>query len=169
MPTKAQRQHHLAKVIETKHPANQTDLVRHLARVGIETTQGTLSRDLRELGVIKSPSGYQFLTEAKQGSAAGNPASFTGAVRRLLIRVSQGGTQVVLRTAPGQASALAIEIDRASDDGLLSGVLGTIAGDDCIFVACASVTASRSVARSLESIVHLSAATANSRLSRAHA
>ena len=166
MVTKAQRHHHILRLLHAEHPANQTELVRQLARAGIEATQATLSRDLRELGVVKSAAGYQVLSEARPLPPGGRPAAFTAAVRRLLVKVSHGGTQVVLRTPPGQANALAVEIDHAADDGVLSGVLGTIAGDDCIFVACSSTATCRAAAKRLSSIARQSAATSNRQLAQ---
>ncbi|MSR28900.1 MAG: arginine repressor [Phycisphaerales bacterium] len=167
MVTKTQRHHRILRIISVERPANQGELVRHLARVGIDATQATLSRDLRELGVVKSRSGYQTLSDPTAPGAPDRPAIFTAALRRLLVKVSHGGTQVILRTPPGQASALAIEIDRASDAGILRGALGTIAGDDCIFVACASISAGRVLARQLEGIAHERASQANQKLVRA--
>ncbi len=153
MIAKAQRHRHIIKLVESGKIANQLDLAQQLARVGVDTTQTTLSRDLSELGVVKSSGGYCLLTSAHAPAhalahALAHGVALATTVRRLLLEVSTGGTQVIVHTPPGQASALAVEIDRAS----LAGVLGTIAGDDCIFVACASVTDARLTARKLQSL-----------------
>ncbi len=142
---KAQRHRHIIKLIESGKISSQLDLAQQLARVGVVTTQTTLSRDLTELGVVKAAGGYCLLSAAHAPAPA---STLAATARRLLLEVSTGGTQVVVHTPPGQASALAVEIDRAS----LAGVLGTIAGDDCIFVACTTTTAARRASKQLQSL-----------------
>lgn len=146
---KAQRHRHIVKLIESGKISSQLDLAQQLARVGVTTTQTTLSRDLTELAVVKSAGGYCLLSAAHAPAPA---TTLAATARRLLLEVSTGGTQVIAHTPPGQASALAVEIDRAA----LAGVLGTIAGDDCIFVACTTTTAARRTATHLQSLAQQS-------------
>ncbi|MEY4833102.1 MAG: Arginine repressor, partial [Planctomycetota bacterium] len=65
--------------------------------------------------------------------------------RRLLAGVEQAGNLVVLHTPPGQASALALQLDRSS----MRGVVGTIAGDDCVFVATRTASNAKELVRRL--------------------
>jgi len=130
---------------------NQRELARQLAERGIRTTQATLSRDLAEIGVVKSAAGYSLPANgshlpAPSPAEAARPG-LSMAIRRLLISAQSAGTLVVIHTPPGQASALAIELDRIE----LPGKIGTIAGDDCILVACTSTTSARALARWLSS------------------
>ncbi len=166
MVAKAQRHRQIIKLIESGRISNQFDLAQQLSRVGIDTTQTTLSRDLTEIGVVKSPAGYQILSAMLASGSEARPfdriSSLTATVRRLLLEVAIGGTQAVVHTPPGQASALAVEIDRAK----MPGVIGTIAGDDCIFIACTTNGSAKSVARRLQSISKGS--TASQRRSPAH-
>ena len=152
MVAKAQRHRQIIKLIESGRISSQFDLAQQLSRVGIDTTQTTLSRDLTEIGVVKSAAGYQVLSAMLASGSETLPvdriSSLTATVRRLLLEVAIGGTQAVVHTPPGQASALAVEIDRAK----LLGVIGTIAGDDCIFIACTTNSAAKSVARRLQSL-----------------
>ena len=152
MVAKAQRHRQIIKLIESGRISSQLDLAQQLSRVGIDTTQTTLSRDLTEIGVVKSAAGYQVLSAMLASGSETLPvdriSSLTATVRRLLLEVAIGGTQAVVHTPPGQASALAVEIDRAK----LLGVIGTIAGDDCIFIACTTNSAAKSVARRLQSL-----------------
>ena len=152
MVAKAQRHRQIIKLIESGRISSQFDLAQQLSRVGIDTTQTTLSRDLTEIGVVKSAAGYQVLSAMLASGSETLPvdriSSLTATVRRLLLEVAIGGTQAVVHTPPGQASALAVEIDRAK----LLGVIGTIAGDDCIFIACTTNGSAKSVARRLQSI-----------------
>lgn len=107
---------------------SQESLREHLAEAGITVAQATLSRDLRELGVWKGPGGYR----PPNGMAAGAEGPALGrVVAREVVAAECGGSMVVLRTAPGHADALAIEIDRARP----AEVVGTIAGDDTVFIA----------------------------------
>lgn len=145
MVSKALRHRNIAKLIHSGGISSQFELARELARVGIETTQATLSRDLGEMGVVKSAAGYQILDSRTAAAGTDRSAILAATVRRLLVQVSHGGTTVVAHTPPGQASALAIEIDRASDEGSLRGVLGTIAGDDCMFIACSTAATARAL------------------------
>ena len=152
MVAKAQRHRQIIKLIESGRISSQFDLAQQLSRVGIDTTQTTLSRDLTEIGVVKSAARYQVLSAMLASGSETLPvdriSSLTATVRRLLLEVAIGGTQAVVHTPPGQASALAVEIDRAK----LSGIIGTIAGDDCIFIACTTNSSAKSVARRLQSL-----------------
>lgn len=143
MVAKARRQREVARLIQSQHVTSQSELVDLLSRRGIAVTQATLSRDLAELGVVKGASGYQLLDAT--AAPTDRAAALASAVRRMLLGAQSGGTIAVLHTAPGQAAALAVEIDRAEPEG----ALGTIAGDDCIFVACTSPASARQLAAQL--------------------
>jgi transcriptional regulator of arginine metabolism len=120
---------------------SQAELAKLLAREGVDATQATLSRDLSEIGVLKGPSGYQL------PGAAPAVVTVEGALERALRRevtsIDVGGTLVVLKTPIGHGNALAIELDRSN----IQGVLGTIAGDDTVFVAARSELAARRIAK----------------------
>ena len=121
---KSFRQGQILKVIRNKEIYTQDELARELSQVGIQTTQVTLSRDIRELGLVKTAEGYRQLQAETLG-----PDLATAANEYLLdIRVAQN--LVVLRTSPGNANSLAIAVDREE----LNEVVGTIAGDDTILV-----------------------------------
>jgi len=111
--------------------ASQEALGSLLKGDGLDATQATLSRDLRELNVVKGPAGYMLPGEMPAPAHSGD---LERALRAMLIGGQVSGTLAVLHTGPGQASALALEIDRAS----LKPALGTVAGDDTIFVAARS-------------------------------
>jgi transcriptional regulator of arginine metabolism len=121
---KSYRQGQILNLIENKHITTQEQLARELARLGIKTTQVTLSRDIRELGLVKTATGYQQVTPAEAGPDLGIVA---GEFLRD-IRVAQN--LVVLRTAPGHAQSLAVSLDAAG----WAEVVGTLGGDDTILV-----------------------------------
>lgn len=139
--SKVQRHRAIARLIAGAELHSQHELQRELAAQGIRTTQATLSRDLAELGVLKGASGYRLQDAAPE--PAGD--ALDALVRRLLAGVEQAGNLVVLHTPPGQASALAVQLDRSS----MRGVVGTIAGDDCVFVATRTPTSAKELVRRL--------------------
>ena len=129
MATKAQRRQRLIELITDSPIRNQQMLQSRLALEGISVTQATLSRDLSDMGVLKSPDRYlpppDAAIERPGGRAVGR------SLEQSLLSIDFGAAVVVLRTPPGHADALAIELDRERSDD----VLGTIAGDDTIFIA----------------------------------
>jgi transcriptional regulator of arginine metabolism len=94
--------------------------------VNVDATQVTLSRDLRELGLVKTSEGYQ---EMGRESAA---FQFSALASEFLQDVRLAQNQVVLKTAPGHASSVAV----ALDDEEWPEIVGTLAGDDTILVIC---------------------------------
>jgi transcriptional regulator of arginine metabolism len=119
------RQGQILKLIRNKKIVTQEDLAHELKQdFGIQTTQVTLSRDIRELGLLKTPGGYR-----QVNASAGGPDLATVAIEFLRdARVAQN--LIVLRTSPGNANALAVALDNAE----LPEVVGTLAGDDTILV-----------------------------------
>jgi transcriptional regulator of arginine metabolism len=110
--------------------ASQEQLADLLRAEGVRVTQATLSRDLKELGVMKGPAGY-ILPGAAPAPAPPTNGDLQRALRAMLLSGEVGGNLAVLHTGPGRASALALEIDRAG----LRPILGTVAGDDTVFIA----------------------------------
>ncbi|MDA1007938.1 MAG: arginine repressor [Planctomycetota bacterium] len=151
MPTKISRHRAISRLVGGGGIQNQAQLATALSHLGFEVTQATLSRDLTELSVLKGTDGYVL---AESVGAVGVP-DLNHTMRQCLAEVHAGGTIVVLKTAPGQASVLAVAVDGAQ----LDGVLGTIAGDDCIFVATASDARARSVSNSFRKMIELPTST----------
>ena len=121
---KSFRQGQILKILRDKQIYTQEELARELAQLGIQTTQVTLSRDMRELALVKTPEGYRQLPAETAGPTLADVAE------EYLqdIRVAQN--LVVLRTSPGNANSLAIAVDREE----LEEVVGTVAGDDTVLV-----------------------------------
>lgn len=120
---KSFRQGQILKTIRDREIYTQEELARELAQVGITATQVTLSRDMRELGLVKTTEGYRQLAERTGPELADVANEFL-----LDIRVAQN--LIVLRTSPGNANSLAIAIDKEE----LATVTGTVAGDDTVLV-----------------------------------
>lgn len=134
-------------VIDRESISSQEMLRQRLLARGFAVTQATLSRDLKELGVVKRASDGAYQRPAPGGPS---PADALGNLRRtaaeFLERVDRSEQLVVLRTDSGQAALLAIAIDRAA----LPEVLGTVAGDDTILVICRDAAAAQSLVQRLD-------------------
>ncbi len=126
---KSRRQRAILSLIESRPLHTHAELASALAGRGIAASQGTLSRDLRQLGIVKTADGYAGAARPRGEDAA------KAALRRLagqfLVGVETAQNLVILRTEPGGANALAQGLDTAR----LPEIMGTVAGDDTIFVA----------------------------------
>lgn len=130
---KKERQQKILSLIQAKPVGTQEDLRALLERAGVPATQSSVSRDLEELGVVKHH-GYYTLPRAN-GTA----------VRGLLSLDHAGESLVIARTVPGLASAVAVEIDAAA----IPDVVGTIAGEDTIFIAVRDAKAQRTAIKEI--------------------
>jgi transcriptional regulator of arginine metabolism len=137
---RAVRQARIVAMLADQPVGSQGELARLLTEAGIRVTQATLSRDLEELGAVKlrTPDGGQpryVIPEDGAPLAARRlddapPHRLARLLSELLISAEASGNTVVLRTPPGASNFLASALDRAG----LPEVLGSIAGDDTIFV-----------------------------------
>jgi len=121
---KALRHGQILRLINNREIHTQEQLAQELASVGVATTQVTLSRDMRELGLAKTPDGYRQVES--RPAAPDIEAVVAEYVRE--VRIAQN--QIVLKTPPGHANALAVALDQAN----WPEVVGTIAGDDTVLV-----------------------------------
>jgi transcriptional regulator of arginine metabolism len=122
--SKTYRHGQILKLIRAKKIHTQDELARELQQAGIPATQVTLSRDIRELRLVKTRAGYSE-TMAEEGG----PSFITLAAEFLHdVRIAQN--MVVLKTSPGHANSVAVALD--SEDW--PEVVGTLAGDDTILV-----------------------------------
>jgi transcriptional regulator of arginine metabolism len=121
---KSFRQGQILNIIRAKEIFTQDELARELANLGIQATQVTLSRDMRELGLVKTAEGYRQLQAEHAGP------ELEAIINELLLDIRLAQNLVVLRTPPGNASPLAVALDR----GELDEVVGTVAGDDTVLV-----------------------------------
>ena len=154
------RRDEILRIVGDQSVHSQDELLALLKKRGFRVTQPTLSRDLRELGVAKSPNGYV----TRDAFAGGAVVAFAPrdvaesrldqAVAEYVTGADTAGNLVVIRTPAASAQPVASAIDAASIDG----VLGTIGGDDTIFVAFASPASAAHLARRIQTIAGLSPA-----------
>jgi transcriptional regulator of arginine metabolism len=149
---KARRQALILDLLGREPVRNQEQLRRGLRAVGVVATQATLSRDIKELGLVKraSDGAYQRSTPPMM-PAGGTASALSRAVTEFVTGVDRVQHMIVLRTGPGQAHAAAIAIDRAQ----LPEVVGTIAGDDTILVIARDVRGARALADRLAGLIQL--------------
>jgi transcriptional regulator of arginine metabolism len=140
--TKAQRQAAILATISRASIHTQEDLAEALRRRGVEASQVTLSRDLRELGVFKTGAGYR---EPSPQPVQEDANTLAAVVRQFLTEAIPAQNLVVLKTRPGGAAALALAIDRAH----WPEIIGTVAGDDTILAVAPSHKAAETIAARL--------------------
>ena len=140
------RQQIICDLIATNEIHSQEQLVDLLAERGIETTQTTLSRDLTELKVFKGPNGYALPNTDLSVSAT--TSELKRFLETLLVSIDQASNLVVLKTRPGRAQILGYELDR----GGIPLVVGTLAGDDTLFVATRSDADARQLINELQEL-----------------
>jgi len=129
---KEERQRAILELVRDRPVQTQQELARALTERGFTATQATVSRDIQELGLVRTGSGYQ-------------PGSPVSAVSELVISMTQVEFVVVIRTPPGTANLVA----RAIDESAMPGVAGTLAGDDTIL----AVLSDRQAAERLRSFL----------------
>ena len=123
----------IVRILRAAAVRKQADLVRLLQKAGHAATQSSISRDLRDLGVLKA-SGRYVLPPDELTRANGDFGSLAQFVRQLR---RAGPAITVLRTTIGAAQSVAVAIDRAE----WPEIAGTLSGDDTIFIATASARA----------------------------
>ncbi len=121
---------------------SQQDVVRILKRANIKVTQATASRDLEEIGAVRGKN-----SDGQTSYLL--PDTPRMVTEDLALSIEEAEQMIVLKTRPGAAQLIAGRIDRAGVDG----VVGTIAGDDTIFVACAKNPATKKIKAELETII----------------
>jgi len=138
------RRNQILHLIEKHEIRSQAALSEQLEKAGIEVNQATLSRDLRDLGVVKGKNGYELPTTVMANSPGA--ASLWHTVNSWVLSATPAKNQLVLRTPPGGAQALGLAIDKSD----LPEVIGTIAGDDTVLVICPDDRQAKALSRKLQ-------------------
>lgn len=138
---KSWRQTQILAVIDQEAVASQEELRIRLAAKGIEATQATISRDLKELGLVKRAGDGAYERPGVERSSPATEDQLRRAIGTLVRGLERVDTLVVLRTDPGQAQSVAVLIDRVK----LNEVAGTIAGDDTILIVCRGAEAAMAI------------------------
>jgi len=147
MLNKTLRQRAVLDVVRQGSIANQDELQRALRKRGFRVTQATLSRDIRDLNLIKTAAGYAL----PQGEGAAGLAlpPVKRLVREFVLDARPAQNLLVVKTIIGSAQPVAAALDEQEWDE----VLGTIAGDDTILIVCPDKEAAKKVAMRIEEML----------------
>ncbi len=134
-PSKSQRQSRILQIIRERSIETQEELVEVLRKTGMEVTQATISRDIKELGIVKVSTGegkQKYVPMDRSGEVASGRLMKVFSEAVIIIEVAVNF--VIIKTLPGMAQAAASALDSMH----LSDLLGSLAGDDTVFLATAS-------------------------------
>ena len=145
---KRYRQGQILKLLSGQPVASQDELRRQLIHLGVRVTQATLSRDLRELRLVKTTEGYRPLSAGAAEEASPVPA-LTRALREFLLDIRPAQNMLVLKTPPGGAQPLAAAVDSEH----WKEVAGTLAGDDTVLIITPSRTARAAIQKRVEEML----------------
>ncbi len=147
--TKTRRQTLILELVDREVLTSQEMLQRRLKARGVSATQATISRDLKELGLVKRAGDGAYGRAGQEGASPETTmAQLQRVAVRSLSRTARVEQLVVLRTPPGEAQHLALAIDRAG----FADVAGTIAGDDTVLVIAAGPTQAAAFLEQLEKL-----------------
>jgi transcriptional regulator of arginine metabolism len=144
------RQGQILKVLAAEPVASQDELRRQLVHLGLRVTQATLSRDLRELRLVKTAEGYRALSQVVQQETSAPPVSrLERAAKAFLTDIRPAQNMLVLKTPPGGAQPLAAAVDSEK----WKEVSGTLAGDDTVLIISPSRNARATVQKRIEEML----------------
>ncbi len=137
---KALRHHRILDLVSREPMVTQEEMVRRLSQQGLKVTQATLSRDIKELGLVKTADGYAV---PGTGAEAAPAPSLSRLLREFVVDVREAQNLLVVKTTPGSAQPVAAALDAES----WPEVVGTIAGDDTILVISSDTRNSRQLGK----------------------
>jgi transcriptional regulator of arginine metabolism len=149
---KARRQAVVLELVRREPVRSQEQLRQRVRAAGFDVTQATLSRDIRELGLVKG--GAEGAYQAPPGEARNGRTAASllhRALAEYLTRIDRVQQLVLLRTGPGQAPLLGVAIDAAR----FPEVVGTLAGDDTILAVAHDARRARALVKRLEDLSSL--------------
>jgi transcriptional regulator of arginine metabolism len=143
--SKLSRHNRITELISNEPIYTQEELRRRLTQSGIHVNQATLSRDLRELGLVKTVNGY-----ALPGEEGGPPLpSLDHLLTEFVIDVREADNLLVLKTTPGSAQPVAAALDSSE----WPEIVGTLAGDDTILIVTKTKQICRKVANRIRETI----------------
>ncbi len=148
------RQEKILELISKNSIETQDDLIAHLKKEGYNVTQATVSRDIRDLDLVKMASGdgaYRYVVSHISQKDATKVGFLVNSLADTVYSIVCAQNIVVLKTHPGMAQALGLAIDKLPDDN----ILGSVAGDDTIMLVTPDNDAAHDVADSLSKLFSL--------------
>ena len=147
---KARRQSTILDVVRRERVRSQEQLRRRLHGAGFDVTQATLSRDIRELGLVKggADGAYQAPLEPSSNGGGTSASALHRALSEQLLRIDRVEQLILLKTGLGHANSLCAVLDAAR----LPDVVGTLAGEDTILVITPDPKRARALVKRLENL-----------------
>jgi transcriptional regulator of arginine metabolism len=144
--SKLSRQAAIRKLVEEREIASQDELRRSLFRCGHRVTQATLSRDIHELGLVKTAQGYK-LPQGEESDLS--LPSIERLIQTFVYDIKTAQNQVIIKTSAGSAQPVSAAIDAEDWDE----VVGTIGGDDTILAISPNAKAAEQLAQRLRKLM----------------
>jgi len=144
---KTKRQKKILELIQDKIISTQEELAESLRKEGLNVTQATVSRDIKELGLIKVAIGNEVYKYALPMEVTVPENRLKFMLREFVLKYDHSENLIVLRTLPGNANAVASVLDSAQ----WKEVIGTVAGDDTIFLVIKPINSVQNVIEKIES------------------
>ena len=151
---KKHRQEKLLELISAFEIETQDELIDFLDQEGYNVTQATISRDIRDLDLVKvaMPDGaYKYVVSHVSGKGMRNTGLLSHSVVDTVLSITCAQNIIVLRTSPGMAQAVALAIDRIPDND----ILGSVAGDDTIIVVTTTTEIAEQVAAKMRKLLSI--------------
>lgn len=143
------RQGQILKVVGEQPIESQEGLRRELGRRGMRVNQATLSRDIREIGLVKTADGYRVLPGMSGAPEPTTPAPLVRLLKEFLSDIRPAQNILVLKTPPGSAQPLAVALDSEK----WKEVVGTVAGDDTVLIVTPSPRARAALQKRLQDML----------------
>ena len=147
---KNKRQEKIVELIEKYDISTQEALIEKLKEAGFETTQTTISRDIRQLHLVKGPDGkgsYKYVLSGGKG-AAFNPPAHTSAIKEAVTHIESAQNIVVVKTHSGMANAVAVCLDSLRHGH----IVGSVTGDDTILIVAKDNEGARIIEEEIRNI-----------------
>ncbi len=143
------RQGQILKLLSGQPVASQDELRRQLGHLGVRVTQATLSRDLRELRLVKTVEGYRQLAATAAVEEPAPLPALARALKQFLLDIRPAQNMLVLKTPPSGAQPLAAAVDGEH----WKEVAGTLAGDDTVLMITTSRSACKTIQKRIEEML----------------
>ena len=143
---KIQRQKRILTLVRSQPVKSQQELNLLLIRTGLRTTQATLSRDLRDLNLVKTSGGYRL--PADLSDLRRDESRLRQTISQFMTDVAAANNLVVVRTSPGSAHPVALSLDGSG----WKDIVGTVAGDDTVLVVARNAPAARNLKKKIQGL-----------------
>lgn len=151
---KNSRQEAILRLIEQEMIGTQDELMQKLASLGFHVTQATVSRDIKALKLVKSPvTDGQYRYAAVRQEIQDVSGKYYSILTHAVLRADHAGNMVAIKCYSGMANAACAAVDHMNSDR----IVGTLAGDDTIFVLCRDEKGALEISRLMQSFAEHSA------------